>query len=168
MRMYELTEEYRQFLSAVEAGEIPEEAIADTLDALRGGIEEKADSIACLIKELEAESSAISEEAKRLSERATRKKKEAEKLRSYLFQQLLESGCDDVETSRVKITFRRSSAVKIDDETAFIEWAQKEGPEYITVKSSVTPNKDALKKAIKRGEEIPFASVEERKNMQIS
>ena len=48
MKLYEIAAEYQAFLDAVEAGEIPEEAIGDTLDGIVGEFDQKADNIAAI------------------------------------------------------------------------------------------------------------------------
>lgn len=63
MKLYEISENYRAFMAAVDAGEIPEDAVADTLDGIEGAFDDKADAIACLIKELRLEAAGIKTEA---------------------------------------------------------------------------------------------------------
>jgi hypothetical protein len=55
MKLYELANDYLALMQAIDNGEIPEEAIADTLESITAGIEEKADNIACLLKNIEAD-----------------------------------------------------------------------------------------------------------------
>ena len=50
MNLYEISADYQRFQEQVESGEIPEEAIADTLEAIEGNFDDKVDSIACIIK----------------------------------------------------------------------------------------------------------------------
>ena len=61
MNLYEISVDYRRFQEQVESGEIPEEAIADTLEAIEGNFDDKVDSIACIIKSLLAEAKEINE-----------------------------------------------------------------------------------------------------------
>ena len=58
MTLYEIAQDYQIFLEQIEAGEIPEEAVEDTLDSMAGEFREKADQIACVIKNLRAEAAA--------------------------------------------------------------------------------------------------------------
>ena len=46
MKLYEIANDYLALVQAVEDEEIPEEAISDTLEAIEGEIEVKADNIA--------------------------------------------------------------------------------------------------------------------------
>ena len=52
MKLYEIANDYLALLQAIDEGEIPEEAIADTLEAIEGEIEFKADNLACVLKTL--------------------------------------------------------------------------------------------------------------------
>ena len=54
--MHELTEDYLQVLEMACDSEIPPEAIADTLEGIGGEIENKAQSYAIVIKELQGKS----------------------------------------------------------------------------------------------------------------
>ena len=46
MTLYEIATDYKNFIEAVENGEIPEEAITDTLESIQSLLEDKADNIA--------------------------------------------------------------------------------------------------------------------------
>ena len=40
MKLYELASDYRELMDKLEAGERPEELLADTLEGIRGALEE--------------------------------------------------------------------------------------------------------------------------------
>ena len=48
MYLYELTDEYLKLLDAIDAGEIPDEAIEDTLAGIEGEIDEKIEALRAL------------------------------------------------------------------------------------------------------------------------
>ena len=62
MKLYELSREYETLSNLWETGEIPDEAARDTLEGIAGEAEEKADNIACMVKNLNAEAKAMKEE----------------------------------------------------------------------------------------------------------
>ena len=64
MKLYELAQNYAQLLEMAE--EMESDALVDTLEALQGEIEEKAENIAKLVKNLEADAKIIKEEEQRL------------------------------------------------------------------------------------------------------
>lgn len=164
MKLYELTADIRNFMAAVESGEIPEEAIADTLESLEMLFEDKAENIACLIKELEAEAAAIKAEAVNLTERAKSKANHAENLRKYLSMSMTATGKDKLETSRCKLSFRKGEKVITNED--FIAWATENHDDLLTYKVP-EPNKTAIKNYIKAGGEVIGASIETTMSLQV-
>lgn len=67
-KLYELTGEYLELLNMAQEEEDPE-IIKDTLEAVGGEIEDKADGCAKVIKELEADVDKIDKEIKRLQDK---------------------------------------------------------------------------------------------------
>ena len=165
MKLYELTNDYLALMQAIDDGEIPEDAIADTLEAITACIEDKADSIACMLKSLDAECVAIKAEEAKLAERRKAKEKAYERIKQYLSETLQRAGLDKVETARNRITFRKSESVEV-DEIAFITWAQKNREDLLTY-SDPKINKTEVKRALKDGIEIVGAELVSKQNIQI-
>lgn len=165
MKLYEVTNDYLALMQAVEDGDIPEEAIADTLEAIKGEIEVKADNIACLLKNIEADVLAIKAEEKRLAERRRAKERSHERIKAYLSETLQKLGINKVETARNNIAFRKSESVEIDADT-FYSWAVKYRDDLLTY-AEPTANKTEIKRAIKDGAEIVGACLVSRQNIQI-
>lgn len=79
MHLYEISENFRTMAAMLEDEDPEVQAAAkDTLEAIQGEFSDKADNIACLIKELKADAEAIKEEADKLSQRAKAKKSKAD------------------------------------------------------------------------------------------
>ncbi len=165
MKLYELTKDYLAFMQAVENDEIPEEALADTLESITACIEEKADSIACILKNLDAECAAIKAEEARLAERRKAKEKAHERIKQYLSETLQSAGIYKIETARNRITFRKSETVEIVDDV-FIKWAQMHRDDLLTY-SEPKANKTEIKKALKDGAEVVGAELRINQNIQI-
>ena len=166
MKLYEIANDYLALLNAIDEGEIPEEAIADTLEAITGEIETKADNIACLLKSIDADVVAIKAEEARLAERRKAKEKSAERIKQYLADTLQRTGIDKVETARNKISFRKSESVEVLDESAFIKWALGIRDDLLTF-TDPKVNKTEVKKALKSGDEIIGAQLVSKQNIQI-
>ena len=164
MKLYELASEYRSFLEAVENGEIPEEAINDTLEAITGEIEV---NIACLLKDIDGDIAKIKAEENNLAERRKQLEKSADRIKQYLSDTLQYLEINKVETARNKITFRKSEAVEVADEFSFIEWCQKNDKDDLLTYKAPSVNKTAIKKAINGGDEIPGAVIVSKQNIQI-
>lgn len=158
--LYEINETRKSFLDQIASGEIPEEAISDTLEALDGEFNDKADDTACYIKQLLSDAQAIKTEADNLTERAAAKKHKADRLMDYLYQQFKDRGKDKLETARNILKIRKNPpSVQIDDEDAFIGWAQSSKETNLLTIHDPTVNKTAVKNALKAGEEIPHAQL---------
>ena len=166
MKLYEIANDYEALIEAIESGEIPEEAIADTLEGIEALLEDKADNIACLIKNLKADVQAMRAEELNLAERRKSKESQIERLTTYLSESLQRVGIPKMETIRNKISFRKSESVLVADEGAFIAWAMKNRDDLLTYKDP-TINKTAIKKALSSGEEIEGAVIENKLNIQI-
>lgn len=166
MKLYEIAEEYEDLIAAIENGDVPEEAVADTLESIQSLLEDKADNIACLVKSLSAEASAIKAEEDALAKRRKQKERIVQRLKSYLSDVLLRSGYTKLETARSKISFRKSEGVVIDNEDAFIAWADDHDKSLLTYPSP-TVSRTAIKQALDEGAEIVGARVESKLNIQI-
>ena len=167
MTLYELMTDYKNFLSAVENGDIPEEAIVDTLEAIEGDINEKIDNIACVLKVLEAEEKAIKDEVSRLEARLKVKVNAKNRTKNYLSEMMLSMGKTEFESPRNKITFRKTPGkVVFDDEKKFIEWAKINADGLLNYgKPSV--DKTAIKVALANGAEIEGVRIESGQSMTI-
>ena len=69
MKLYEISDEYKYVESLFEDEEMDEQTIRDTLEAIGGEFEDKADNYARMIKNLSAEAEMVKAEADRLSRR---------------------------------------------------------------------------------------------------
>ena len=166
MKLYEIAAEYENLLNAIENGEIPEEAIADTLESITSLLEEKADNIGRMIKNMTAEAEAIKAEEVKLAERRKQKENQVDRLKTYLAEVLTRSGYTKLETARNKMTFRKSESTVIENEAEFIAWAMEHNDSFLTYKDP-TINKTAIKKAIASGENIVGAHIESKMNLQL-
>lgn len=169
MKLYELTDEYLRFADDYDNGLIPDEAVLDTLDSIAGEIDEKVESIACLVKNLRAEAEAIKAEEANLKARRESKERQTERIKFYLQKCLLDAGLKKVETPKAKVSFRHSKSVEIEDESAFIRWAKATNRgDVVTTRIEVKPNKTEIKRIIESGEEIAFCTLKEKDNVQIN
>ena len=166
MSLYEITGDYIRLIDAIEAGEIPEEAIADTLEAVNGAWDERADAVLSAVKNYRAECEAIRNEEKALAERRKRKEKVIERLEGYFTDSLYRVGRTNYESARHNVRFTTSSAVVVKDIDALIKYAKKNAPDAIVKKVEVSANKDVLKKLLKAGD-VPGVELEIRSNFQI-
>jgi hypothetical protein len=166
MTLYEISGTYKLLIDMIEAGDIPEEAIADTFEAVAGEFDEKADQIACMIKNLDAESSAIKAEEKALAERRQAKERKADGMKKYLSDQMQLIGKLKLETPRNRLSFRASTALYLQDEAGFIEGLNEEDAKRFVVTTKKV-DRTAIREALKAGESFDGLSLETRQNLQI-
>ena len=167
MKLYELSKDYESLMLAIENGDIPEEALADTLESIEVMLDEKADNIACWIKQLTAEAEAIKAEEDKLKARRTAKLNRAERLTAYLADCLTNAGRTNIETARNVISFRKTPPkVVFDNESAFIECARVNADNFLN-NGKPTVNKTAIKAAIDSGTKIEGVRVESSQNISI-
>lgn len=163
MTIYELAAQYEDFARMVEDGDIPDEAIADTFALLGAEFDDKADALACIIKELAAEAEAIKAQETALKERRQRKESRGEYLRGLLGESMKRLDKAKIETSRNVISFRKSTALVIADEDDF----KARHRDLCQVEEVVKIPKKDITDRLKAGEEISGAALETRQNLQI-
>jgi len=155
--LYEINADLEALLSQVdENGElmIDDEA----LNALLMERTDKLEGVALAIKNIAAEAAAIKAEEDALKERRQRLEKKRDGLTEWL--RLALAG-EKFETARCQVTYRKSEVVTIDDEVFF------KRPPAKFVKVTKTADKVAIKAALKAGETIRGAKLEEKQNLQL-
>jgi len=104
------------------------------------------------LQELEAEY--------RLKELKERREKAIDRMKQSVTNAMQLYGIEKVESSFLKLSFRKSESVEVINEAQLL-------PEFTTTKVTTTPNKTAIKEAIKRGEVVEGAVLVTNQNLQI-
>lgn len=159
MTLYEIDMEILECVD-LESGEIVD---FERLEELQMQREEKIEKVALWYKNLLSDADALKAEKTILAEREAAARRKAESLKKWLQEALNGS---KMSTSKVAIAFRKSESVEVDEE-AFTEWAQTHDRDDLLTYKDPTPNKTAIKAAIKAGENINGASIVEKNNIQI-
>ena len=157
MNIYELDNAMFSLIDE-ETGEIKD---YEAFEELQMQKEEKIENTALWYKNLVAESKAIREEEKALAERRKSLENKAENLKNFINRTL---DGNKFSTSKVAISYRKSTAVEVDDE--FIDYAMKNNNDLLTFKRP-EPNKTVIKGMLQGGFDIPHAELVERNNMSI-
>ena len=161
MNLYEISKEIEQaFDNAIdeETGEIISEAAIAYIDQLQMERDKKIENIGCWIKNLTADAYALKMEESALKDRRISAEKKAESLKRYLSSVLMG---EKFQTTKVKISWRRSEQVEVENTLELPE-------EYQKTKIDIQPDKTKIKKAIKAGEEVEGATLIEKQNIQIN
>lgn len=162
MKLYEIDRALEEALEKAfdpETGEIlNEDAFAD-LEALEAARVDKLEACAIMVKQYAADAEAIKAEIKALTQRARVASNKADSLKAYMERSIAPG--EAIKTPRVAIGWRRSEGVAFDE-----SFDVRTLPEELT-KTTVEPNKTAIKAALKQGETVPGAFLETRQNLQI-
>lgn len=165
MKLYEITDNYMKLLEAISSGDIPEEAIADTLEAVEGDFTDKIDNVSCYIKSLRAEAEAIKNEAAILAARAKIKLNEADRLTEFIKNAMTVAGKNKLETPRCKIMIKQNpESVTVGAD--FISWAMVHNAELLSY-ADPTPDKAKIKSELQAGVDIPGCTLTRGERIEI-
>lgn len=158
-----------KILEIIERGFVVDEdtgEIIDSAEEVNAKLEElefdrtaKIENIALYIKNMESLVVSLKAEEKALADRRRAREKRIENLKNYLTSSMVAANENGIETSKVCISFRKSESVVVNE--ALLD--QK----YFNEKVTYTPDKTAIKKALKDGATIDGAYIETKQNLQI-
>lgn len=152
MKLYEINEQIMACIDS-ETGELID---PEKLNDLQIAKDEKLENLALWYKDLLAEANALKEEKEAFAAREKAAKSKAESIKNYLSYVL---NGENFKTTKCALSFRKSEKTVIDDIHSIPESFLK----YSEPKADLTE----IKKAIKNGEEIKGAHLEETQNIQI-
>lgn len=159
MKLYEIAPALRFALDDIVVDEETGEILnADALHAVEAEASDKVEATALYLRELDAEAKAAKDEADRMLARVKSMQKRSDYLKSMLLEALHATG--KVKTARVTVSIRKTQAVAVDEGANLPE-------AYTTVKTTVSPNKVAIKQALLDGVEVPGCSLEARESVSI-
>lgn len=176
MNLYDFSKEFSELFDRLdsydeydaETYDALSEAWFTTLSEMEEDFSERAENLACYIKNCKATISAIGEEMKSLRERKTALERKVERLNSYLMLCMDETHTSKVEGARARISLRNNAeSVLITDEQSFIDWATANGRDDLLKYEAPTIRKTAVKDAIKNGEDVPNAEMQRTRSVII-
>lgn len=163
MKIYEIPSTLRDLLDRLDAdpdtGEVDGEALAAYAE-YNAAAAEKLEGTACYCRELSAEADAIKAEEERLAKRRKALESKSARLKAYMMPALEAMG-GNVKGVMASLRIGKSQAVTVFDIDALPD-------AFKHVVTKVDPDKVALKKALKAGEDIPGAALEDRQSVVIS
>lgn len=177
MKLYELTEDFQTLFDSLEdissvdmddeSREQAEQAWFEALECVEAAFADKAENVAAYIKQISAEADMLAAEEKSLRARRAQKEKRAKRLKAYLLESMQNVKLTKIDAPMAKITVRNNAeSAVIDDERAFIEWAQRGHDELLRHK---TPEIDRaeVKRFLQAGGSIPGAALGRTKSIVI-
>lgn len=146
-KLYEIAKDYIGFLES----DLPEDEMKDCLESIEGAFEEKANNIIAVNETLKSDVAAIDAQIKRLQERKKSIVGNQERLKEYLRYNMDASGLTKIKHPLFSVTLGEPSV------TCSILDGSLLPKDYVKTVTASTPNKTAILKALKEGEEIPGA-----------
>lgn len=155
--LYELTNSYLKVLEMAES--LDDGALKDTLDSIDEVIDDKAENIAKVLKEMDGQTLAISAEIKRLQERKATLENNSRNLKAYLQAEMEKVGKEKIKTELFSIGIQNNPpSVYVYNEALL--------PEGFFIPQAPKVDKKALKEELKHGE-IPGAELTQTKGVRI-
>lgn len=163
MELYKITDNYRELFDTFDdCDDLSDEevqAYLDTLEAVEGEFDIKAENIACFIKELNGEVDMLAAELNSLKARKAAKEKLVARLKDMLGDNMQATGIKKIDRPRAKLSLRNNAqSVAFEKESAFIEWAKANNCDFLRFKEPEI-SKTAVKNALQNGEKIPGAEL---------
>lgn len=169
------TDEYGRYVT--EEGDIIEDLDAyrnayltawfDSLTALEGEFNEKAENVAVYINNLTADINEMKAEEKRLKSRRVSAENQVERMKKYLINSMQAIGVKKISMPRARITLRlNAESVVVENEKALIDWAMRHD-ETILKYQEPEPKKTDIKELLRMGQQIPYAHLERKESVTI-
>ena len=156
MTLYELTGQYLDLLSILEE-ETDEQLVHDTLEAIDGEFEEKADGYAKILRELSGRYDMLKAEKERLDQRMKVIDNNKTRLSAYLKSSMIATGKTKFDTDLFKFAIRKNGGLaplKLDVELCDLP------TEFLKVKMEA--DNDKIREYLKDNKSCAFAHLEER------
>lgn len=155
----ELAEMLNQLVEEVDL--IDAQTYSDTLEGCEGAFEVKAEKVVYAIRGIERRASLMREQAKLFRTRIAIVEENAAYLKTYLQHALVFTGKKALETPAFTIRLRNSTAVVITEESSVPS-------QMMRTKTTSEPDKVAIGKQLKAGEEVPGCELEQRTSLTIT
>ena len=161
--LYSLAAEYQQAAEHLANLDLDEQTIADTLEGLAGSLEVKATNVAMFIRNTEALAVQIKEAEAAMAARRKALESRAERIKQYLKHNMEACGIQKIESPYFVLSIAKNPpSVHIEDE------------KLLPAKFMVTPpapppqpDKTAIKEALKAGQDVPGARLNQGTRLSI-
>ena len=158
--MYELTADYMTVLNMATDGETPPDAIADTLEAIGGEIEIKAENSAVIMQELTAESEKLKNEIERLTARKKSLETNVAAIKERIFDAMKTTGKEKFKTTLFSFSIGKNPAKLVIDDTEKI-------PRKYLIPQPAKVDNAKLKEDLKAGKVCSYAHLEQGESLKI-
>lgn len=151
-KLYELTTDYNQLLEMVDSGEFSADEIADTLEGIKGEIDDKLQATVCVIREMDAEAKKFDAEIERMNNIKKSYSNTSARLKEYIRFEMEKTGISKSKGLFSISLGKPSISTQVNDIDCIPEQYKK---------VSVSADKTAIGKALKAGEVVEGAELVE-------
>lgn len=163
LSLYVLANEYQTAAQKLADLDVPAEVVADTLEGMAGTVEEKSVNVAMFIRNLESSADQMKAVEAEMAKRRKAVENRAASVRRYLFDNMLRCGITKIESPYFNL------AIRDNPEAVVIDNAGDLPAEYMVQPETPppSPDKKAIKDAIKSGVVVPGAHIERGQRLEI-
>lgn len=161
LTLYQIEQNYLQIAEQLidTGGEISPE-IEEQLAITEEQLQNKSVAYSFVIKEIDNECEIIDNEIKRLQAMKKARENASTRLKNNIKEAMDLFQIDEIKTPLIKINFRKSETVEVDDVNAL-------PADYKVVKVTEQADRAAIKAALKDGIQIKGCRIEQHRNLQI-
>lgn len=161
--LYQIASELAQTAAKLAELDLDEQTIADTLEGELAPFEAKANAVACVAANLDAEASAYAEHAKKSGERAKALSGRADHLRGYLLANMQTAGVSEIKYPGMVLKLQNNppSVEVLDERQIPTEFMRTPAP------PPAAPDKKAIAEALKAGADVPGAKLKQTQRLVI-
>ena len=162
--LYEIAATYRNDAHRLADLDLPAEVVTDTLDAMSGGLQVKAQNVVMFARDLQATAAAIKEAEEQMAKRRKAIENRAKHLLEYV------QGCmETAEVQKIECPYFRL-AIQAKPPSVDVYEPGLIPAEYMRTPEAPppAPDKTAIAKAIKEGQEVPGARLVHGKRLAIT
>lgn len=158
MKLHEIAKEYREVAALADSDdEGMAQAVLDTLEAVGGEFEQKAQALVRITLNRQSDIDALDNEIKRLQARKQAILNAEASFKEYLRTNMEATGIKKITCPLFSITLSQGrEVVVVDDERSIPD-------DYMRVKTELAPDKKAIIAKLKAGEEVPGTHLERGK-----
>lgn len=158
--LYRLTEQYLELSALWEAGEIDDQAFADTVQGIDENFETKARNIVGLVVSLTREAEAYKAESDRLDAAKKSRLRLADKLQDYLLRNMIATG-------RNNLKFEGMPGVSVHTGRGRVEVSDIRLLPKLFIRTKEEADKAKIQDALKAGEDVPGVKLVQEQNLRI-
>lgn len=159
MKLYELSQNYKNLQELLDNEDIPQELITNALNEVEGQIEEKAEEIAKVIRNMESDIETLKSEEQRLSAKRKAIENRVSGIKGYLDTHLKATGVKKIKGKIFTLSIQKNApSVLIVREEAIPDTFYK-------IKKELS--KSDILKALKEGQEVPGATIQHTESLRI-